>query len=226
MRAALTIALKDLKTELRSKEMVSAMFLFSLLIVLAFRFGFEESVSAGSVDLGDLAASSLWICFSFAAIIGMHSSFTKEKDRETLEGLLLCPVDRSSIFLGKVLSNLVVVFAVDLLSILFFSLFFAYDFQGNVLMVVVIAFLGTLSLVLVGTLVAAISVNARAREVLLPVLLIPLIAFSVIIPSVSATRNAISGEISETVGDVQSIVGFAVLFGAVGYLAFDYVLEG
>jgi heme exporter protein B len=93
-------------------------------------------------------------------------------------------------------------------------------------MVVVIAFLGTLSLVLVGTLVAAISVNARAREVLLPVLLIPLIAFSVIIPSVSATRNAISGDMAETVGDVQSILGFAVIFGAIGYLAFDYVLEG
>lgn len=226
MREALILAAKDLKVELRSKEMVSAMFLFSLLMVLAFRFGFEGSVDAGDVSLPNLASSSLWICFSFAAIIGMHSSFAKEKDRETLEGLLLCPVDRSSIFLGKVLSNLVIVFMVDLLSILFFSLFFAYDFEGNALAVVGIAFLGTLSLVLVGTLVAAISVNARAREALLPVLLIPLIAFSVIIPSVSATRKAISGDISESVGEIQSIVGFTVIFGAIGYLTFDYILEG
>lgn len=226
MNAALHLAAKDLKIELRSKEMVSAMFLFSLLMVLAFRFGFEGSINAGDAALSDLASSSLWICFSFAAIIGMHTSFAKEKDRETLEGLLLCPVDRSSIFLGKVLSNLVLVFVVDLLSILFFALFFAYDFEGNYLAVVGIAFLGTLSLVLVGTLVAAISVNARAREVLLPVLLIPLIAFSVIIPSVSATRKAISGDIPEAVGEIQSILGFAVIFGAVGYLTFDYVLEG
>lgn len=226
MNPALHLAAKDLKIELRSKEMVSAMFLFSLLMVLAFRFGFEGSISAGDAALSDLASSSLWICFSFAAIIGMHTSFAKEKDRETLEGLLLCPVDRSSIFLGKVLSNLVLVFVVDLLSILFFALFFAYDFEGNYLAVVGIAFLGTLSLVLVGTLVAAISVNARAREALLPVLLIPLIAFSVIIPSVSATRKAISGDISEAVGEMQFILGFAVIFGAVGYLTFDYVLEG
>lgn len=226
MMEALTLAAKDLRTELRSKEMVSAMFLFSLLMVLAFRFGFQGSIDSGDVALSDLASSALWICFSFAAIIGMHTTFAKEKDRETLEGLLLCPVDRSSIFLGKVLANLVLVFVVDLLSILFFSLFFAYDFGGNALAVIGIAFAGTLSLVLVGTLVSAISVNARAREVLLPVLLIPLIAFSVIIPSVSATKKALLGDVSEAVGEIQSILGFAVIFGAVGYFTFDYVLEG
>ncbi len=226
MSGALVLAGKDLRAELRSKEMVSAMFLFSLLMVLAFRFGFEGSVDSGAVSLADLASSALWICFSFAAIIGMHTTFAKEKDRETLDGLLLCPVDRSSIFLGKVLANLVLVFLVDLLSILFFALFFSYDYSGNALAVTAIAFIGTLSLVLVGTLVAAISVNARAREVLLPVLLIPLIAFSVIIPSVSATKKAISGDISGAAGEIQSILGFAVVFGAVGFFTFDYVLEG
>jgi heme exporter protein B len=224
--AAVTIALKDLRTELRSKEMVSAMFLFSLLIVLAFRFGFDSSVSAGTVDLADLSAAALWTCFSFAAIIGMHSSFAKEKDRETLEGLMLCPVERSELFVGKVLSNLVLVFIVDVLSIAFFALFFAYDFNGNGVAVIAVAFLGTLTLVLVGTLVAAISVNTKAREVLLPILLIPLIAFSVIMPSVTLTGAAISGEATESVREIASIIGFAVIFGAVGYLTADYVFEG
>ncbi|OGS44090.1 MAG: hypothetical protein A3K76_00665 [Euryarchaeota archaeon RBG_13_57_23] len=226
MRAALTIASKDLKTELRSKEMISAMFLFSLLIVLAFRFGFEESVSAGSVDMPDLAAASLWICFSFSAIVGMHSSFAKEKDRETLEGLMLCPVERSELYLGKVISNMVLVFIVDVLSIAFFALFFAYDYGGNGLAVVVIALLGTVTLVLVGTLVAAISVNTKAREVLLPILLIPLIAFSVIMPSVTLTGDAIAGMATESVREIVSIAGFAVIFGVVGYLTADYVFEG
>ena len=220
------LAAKDLKVELRSKEMLSAMFLFSLLIVLAFRFAFDKSIESGSLQMDDLASSALWISFSFAAIIGMHTSFAKEKDRETLEGLLLCPVDRGVIFLGKALSNLVLVFTVDILSIGFFALFFSYDFNNNVGAVIAIAFLGTLTLVLVGTLVAAISVNTRAREVLLPVLLIPLVAFSVIIPCVTATRNAIMGELAESVGEIQSIVGFAVVFAAIGYLAIDYVLEG
>jgi heme exporter protein B len=226
MNASLVIAAKDLRVELRSKEMISAMFLFSLLIVLSFRFAFSDAVSSGGASLDDIAASGLWICFSFAAIVGMHSSFAKEKDRETLEGLLLAPVDRSSVFLGKALSNLVIVFSVDLISILFFALFFSFDFGGQVGAVIGIAFLGTVTLVLVGTLVAAISVNARAREVLLPVLLIPLIAFSVIIPSVSATRNALSGDLGEATGEIQSILAFALIFAAIGYLTIDYVLEG
>ncbi len=226
MRAALILATKDLKIELRSKEVVSSMFLFSLLIVIAFRFAFAEAVDSGALSLEDLAASSLWICFSFATIVGMHTSFAKEKDRETLEGLMLCPVDRSALFLGKALSNLVLVFIVDLLSILFFGLFFAFDYDGHAVEVVGVALVGTVTLVLVGTLVAAISVNARAREVLLPILLIPLIAFSVIIPCVTATRNAIAGELTESVRDIVSIAGFALIFGAVGYLSFDYVLEG
>lgn len=226
MNPSLQIAAKDLRIELRSKEMLSAMFLFSLLMVLAFRFAFDDSVSSGSLQMEDLASSALWICFSFAAIVGMHTSFAKEKDRETLEGLLLCPVDRGAIFLGKTLSNLVLVFIVDILSIAFFALFFSYDFNGNAGAVVVLAFLGTLTLVLVGTLIAAISVNSRAREVLLPILLIPLIAFTVIIPSVSATRKAIAGDLTESVGEMQSIAAFAVVFGAIGYLTIDYVLEG
>jgi heme exporter protein B len=225
MMAFVEIAAKDLRVELRSKEMLSAMFLFALLMVLAFRFAFDQSVNSGSVEVSDLAAAALWICFSFAAIVGMNTSFAKEKDRETLEGLLLCPVDRSAIFLGKALANLVLVFAVDLLSILFFALFFSYDFNGNSVPVIGIAFLGTVTLVLVGTLVAAISVNSRAREVLLPILLVPLIAFSVIIPCVQATRNAINGQLSESIGELQSIIGFAIIFAAVGYLTIDYVLE-
>lgn len=226
MRVALAIASKDLKTELRSKEMISAMFLFSLLIVLAFRFGFGASVDSHSINLPDLAAAALWICFSFAAIVGMHSSFEKEKDRETLEGLMLCPVDRSEIYLGKVVSNLIIVFIVDILSIMFFSLFFAYDYGGNVIAVVAVAFLGTVTLVLVGTLVAAISVNAKAREVLLPILLIPLIAFSVIIPSVTLTGDAIAGNALDSVREIASIAGFAVIFGVIGYVTADYVFEG
>lgn len=226
MSAILHLAVKDLRIELRSKDMLSSMFLFSLLMVLAFRFAFADAFASGEAAAIDIASSSLWICFSFAAIIGMYSSFVKEKDRETLEGLLLCPVDRSTLYLGKTLSNLVLVFIVDILSILFFSLFFSYDYDGHALEVVAIALAGTTTLVLIGTLTAAISVNARAREVLLPILLVPLIAFSVIIPCVSATKSALEGQMTEAVREISSILGFAVVFGAVGYLVFDYIFEG
>ena len=226
MKAAVMIAAKDLRVEFRSKEMISAMFLFSLLIVLAFRFGFSNAIESRSVGLPELASSALWICFSFAAILGMYTSFAKEKDRETLEGLLLAPVDRSELFLGKALSNLVIVFAVDVLSIVFFGVFFSFDFGGQAVAVVVLALLGSLALVLVGTLVAAISVNTRAREVLLPILLIPLIAFGVIVPSVTATKNAIAGGIADSLPQVGPLVAFAAIFAVLGYLLFDYVMEG
>ncbi len=226
MRAALAIAAKDLRVELRSKEMLSAMFLFSLLMVLAFRFAFSGAVSSGAVGLPELASSALWICFTFAAILGMYTSFSKEKDRETLDGLLLAPVDRSELFAGKALSTLVIVSMVDLLSMLFFGLFFTFDYAGQAAAVIALALLGSLTLVLVGTIVAAISVNTRAREVLLPILLIPLIAFSVIVPSVTATMNAISGGIGDAIMQVESVAVFAAIFAVVGYLTFDYVLEG
>lgn len=226
MRAALHLAAKDLRIELRSKEMISSMFLFAVLMIIAFRFAFADAVDSGAVSMPELATSALWICFSFAAIIGMYTSFAKEKDRETLEGLLLAPIDRSEIYLGKALSNLTIVFMVDLLSIAFFGLFFSFDFGGQSIAVIGLAFLGTVALVLVGTLVAGISVNTRGREVLLPVLLIPLIAFSVIVPSVSATRSAIAGDLSGSVPELGMIAAFAVIFASVGYLTFDYVLEG
>jgi len=226
MRTSLFLAAKDLRIELRSREMLVVMFLFSLIIVLAFRFAFYDSDLGTVVPLEDLAPAALWICFSFAVIIGMHAAFERERDRETLDGLLLCPVDRSTIFVGKVLSNLVIVFVVNLLSIMFFSLFFSYDFGGNVIAVIAISFLGTVSLVLVGTLVAAISINARARAALLPILLLPLIAFTVIMPAVIATRDAILGGISDALQEIQFIAGFAILFAVIGYLTFDYILEG
>src|SRR4030067_158973 len=144
------------------------------------RVACEDAVASGIVSLDALAPAALWICFSFAAILGMHSAFAKEKDRETLDGLLLCPVERSVLFVGKSMSSLVVVFVVDVLTIMFFSLFFSYDYGGHALEILAIALVGTVTLVLIGTLVAAVSVNTRAREVLLPVLLIPLIALSAI----------------------------------------------
>lgn len=206
--------------------MLILMLLFSLLIVLSFRFAFSEPIESSSIAIEDLASSALWICFSFVSIVGMHTSFEREKDRETLDGLLLCPVDRGEIFLGKVLSNIVVVFIADAFSILFFGLFFSYDYSGHVVDVILVALLGTMALVFVGTLVAAMSVNAKAREALFPILLIPLIAFSVIIPSVSATRSAMLGGLSGSFQELQMISGFAIIFGVIGYFTFEYILEG
>jgi heme exporter protein B len=222
---ALALAAKDLKVEARSKEMVGVMLLFSLLIILAFRFAFSDSLSSGSIDMAELASASLWICFSFAAITGIYATFEKERQSGTMEALMLCPVDRGTLFAGKAIANMILVLVVNSFSLAMFSLFFSFDFSGGLAEVFLVMLMGTAAIVLIGTLVAAIASASRSGAALFPIVSIPLVIFAVILPSVSATRFAIIGDISGLMSQVPPVLGFAVLFAAAGYFLIDYVLE-
>ena len=225
MKGALALAAKDLRVEARSKELLGVMLLFSLLIIMALRFAFTDSVSAGSVNMAELASASLWVCFSFAAITGIYATFEKERQSGTMEALMLCPVDRGTLFAGKAISNSVLVLIVNTLSLVMFSLFFDYDFSGRALDVFLVMMAGTIAIVAIGTLVAAIASASRSGAALFPIVSIPLVIFAVLLPAVSATRFAIIGDQSGLMAQVQPILGFAVLFAAAGYFLIDYVLE-
>jgi heme exporter protein B len=225
MRSSLALAYKDLKVEVRSKEMVGVMLLFSLLIIIAFRFAFADSVRDGTIDMAELSSASLWVCFSFASITGIYATFEKERQSGTMEALLLCPVDRGTLFAGKAIANMVLVLVVNSFSLVMFSLFFNYGYSGAIAEVYLVMMAGSVAIVIIGTLVAAIASATRSGAALFPIVSIPLIIFAVILPAVSATRFAITGDYAGVQAQLQPVVGFAVLFAVAGYLLIDYVLE-
>jgi heme exporter protein B len=225
MPQALEIAKKDIKSEFRTKEMIFSMVVFSLMIMVAFMFAFDF-FELESRDIEPLVPPILWITFSFAGMFGLLQSFSKEKDLGTLDGLMLCPMDRSAIYIGKVISNYFLIVLVDIFSIIFFTLFFRYDFHGNIVPVFIVVLLGTFCFVVAGTLVSGIAVNSKAiRGVMLPILLIPIILLTVLMPSIVATSKALGGDILGAQTELRFMGAFALIYLALAYVLFTFVLE-
>ena len=222
--SVLALALKDLKVDYRSKQLWGVLILLSLVIVLAFRFAFPEGELTRTAS-ADLVSSGLWISFSFSAILGMYTAFQKEKENDALTGLRLCPVDGGEIFFGKMLAVLVAVGTIDLLSVILFGVFFNFDYGGRLLEILALSLLGSLALASVGTLIGGLTVHVRGGEVLLPILMLPLVTFTIIMPGIAATRSLLSGGTTEALAQLGFIVGAFIVYTAIGYAAFDYILE-
>ncbi len=219
LRKVLAIVQKDLAVELRTKEMLSSMFVFSLLVIVIFNFAFELRVQ----NVRKVAPGVLWVTFTFAGMLGLSRSFVLEKDKGCLEGLLLCPVDRSAIYFGKMLGNVIFMTVVEAIILPIFSVLFNISlFQPLLLLIVV---LGTLGFAGVGTLFSAMAVHTRAREVMLPVLLFPVVV-PAMIAAVKATGGILDGQaFSEIAHWVRLLAVFDVVFLAISFMAFDYVVE-
>ncbi|UCG69849.1 MAG: heme exporter protein CcmB [Thermoplasmata archaeon] len=225
MSQALSIARKDIKTEFRTKEMIFSMFVFSLMIMAAFYFAFNF-YDLSSEKLDPLVSPILWITFCFAGMFGLLSSFSKEKDRGSLDGLMLCPMERSAIYFGKLISNYFLILLVDISSLILFSAFFRFEYHGNTIPIFVVVLLGSFCFVISGTLVSGIAVNSQSiRGVLIPILLIPVILLTVLMPAVNATSKALEGDIIDAIPELRTLGMFAVIYIAVAYLLFEYVLE-
>ncbi len=219
LRTVGTILGKDLRTELRTKEIFSAMSVFSLLVVMVFVFALPGKLK----EAGDIAPGLLWVAFTFAGVLGLNRSFINEKDRGSLEGLLLVPTDRSAIFLGKALGNFTFIIIVELLISPVFSLLFNFSVLNPFLLPVLL--LGTIGFAEIGTLFAAMAVNTRAREVLLPVLFFP-IMLPVIIAAAQSTAAILANRPWE---EISAMVGLMLVFDSVflivPLLLFELVLE-
>lgn len=210
---------KDISAELRTKEMFSSMFVFAFLAIVVFNFAFELRAD----NVRQVAPGILWVAFSFAGVLGLNRSFILEKDRGCLEGLLLSPLDRSLVYFAKVLSNLLFMLVVEALSLPIFTALFNLPLLRLDLGVVIL--LGTVGFASVGTLFSAMVVNTRAREVLLPVLLFPIVT-PVLIASVKLTGGLLDGLPLLAMGNWLRLVGaFDAIFLAVSYMTFDYVVE-
>ena len=212
------IVRKDLALERRSREMLSSMLIFALIVILVFSFSFELRVDR----MSQVAPGVLWVALTFAGMLGLARSFVLERDQGCLDGLLLCPVDRSAIYLGKMLSNLLFISTTGVIILPLCFALFNLPFKLLLLPIILLGIVGFSS---VGTLVSAMTVHARAREVMLPILLFPIV-LPAIIAAVKLTGGILDGQAwSEMRQWLQLLVGFDVIFMVVSYVAFDYVVE-
>lgn len=225
----LEIAKKDLKAEFRTKQMLNSMIIFALLVIVIFSFAFGNeatiyisNLNKKIVDL--LAPGMLWIAFTFAGMLGLSRSFAGEKEEGCLEGLKLCPVDRSEIYNGKVLSNAVLMFLMEMATLPIFIVLFSYDIK-NIPGLIVVIILGTFGFIFVGTLLSALTVNTRTREILLPVILFPVL-IPVILSAVTATGTMLAkGDFSDIGGELQILVVYDIIFFVVAQMVFEYTIE-
>ncbi len=215
------IVWKDLVTELRTKEMFSAMFIFSLLVIVIFNFAFDP----GASYLMDVAPGILWVAITFAGTLGLNRSFINEQENSCLQGLMLAPIDRGAIFLGKFLGNLLFMLLIELFIFPIFVVFFNISIWAVLPQMVLIALLATTGFASVGTLLAGMSASTKTREVLLPILFFPLVV-PVIIAAVKATGRVIKGDpMMQFAGWLKLLTAFDIIFLVISFLTFEFVIE-
>jgi heme exporter protein B len=213
------VAKKDLLLEVRNREIVVSILVFSGLVFIIFNFAIELT----TVNRDTVGPGVLWVAFIFAAILGLNRSFIIEKDGNALEGMMLSPIGRDTILVGKTLGNLLFMLAA---LVVLFPVFTAL-FNVNVLKpeIIVIAALSTIGLATIGTMFAALSVNTRAREIMLPVLFLP-IAVPILIAAVEGTAQVTQGgSWSEAAEWFQVLGAFDIVFVIAALLTFQFLLE-
>jgi heme exporter protein B len=170
-----------------------------------------------------VTAGVLWVTFSFSGTIGLNRSLAMEKDRGCLDGLLLAPVDRTAIYFGKVLANLGFMLLVTVIVLPVYSILYNINLFIPALLLVIL--LGSLGYVAVGTLLASMAVHARTRDILLPILLFPVI-LPVLVAAVKATSGILQGvPLGELMGWINLLIVYDVIFIAVAFMVFDYIVE-
>jgi len=219
LRAVSAVVWKDLQAEFRSRELFSAMLVFSLLIILIFNFALELDVKTRQ----SVTSGVLWATFAFAGTLGLNRSMAIEKDRGCMDGLLLAPVDRSAIYFGKVISNLAFMLIVEIIVLPVYSILYGVNlFQPGLLLVIL---LGSIGYVGVGTLLSTMSVQTRTRDILLPILLFPVV-IPVILSAVKASGGYLEGlPFEEILSPLSLLIAYDIIFIAVAFMVFDAVVE-
>jgi len=217
----LALLRKDLQIEFRTKETLASLLLLGLLTLVVLSFAFDPT----SELRAEAAPGALWVAVIFAAVLGLNRSFLTERENDCLQGLLLCPVDRGTIYVAKTAGNFLFTMAAQLVIVPIFVFFFNVAASWALAGVFLSLALGALGFAAVGTLFAAISVRTRAREVMLPLLLLPLVV-PVFIGGVKVSARVLAGK---ALGDVAQwlnlMVGFDAIFLIVGWLVFEYAVE-
>lgn len=221
-RRALIVVWKDLMIEGRSKETLNALFFFSLLLIFVFQF----ALGPDRERLASALPGLLWLGFILSGLLGLGRTFVLERENDCWDGLRLAPGDKSAIYLGKLAGNLLLMLLVETILLALFATLFNVDVGRAIPGLALVIALGTIGLAAVGTLFAAMTAHVRARELLFPVLLLP-VQVPVLLGAVNATEAVLLGEPLGSVAHWLKLLAAAdVIYVAIGVLTFDFVLEG
>jgi len=213
-----TILRKDLLLEFRTKEALSALVVLTLLILLTFAFALDPKRA------GDAAPAVLWVTFIFAGLLAVQRAFLLERDNDSWHGLLLCPVDRGAIFAAKVAGNLIVLAVAQVVLVVLLLLLLGVTWPAAPAVFLLVNGLGLLGFSSLATLFATISVRLRAREMLLPLLVLPLLV-PLVICAVEASRIVLAGGgLAEAGVWIRVLVTFDVIFAVAGWMIFDQLV--
>jgi heme exporter protein B len=221
-RRAWIVLWKDLLTEQRSKETLNALFFFALLLLFIFQF----ALGADRERLLGALPGLLWLGFVLSGLVGLGRAFLTEREHDCWEGLLLAPGDKSAIYLGKVAGNVLLMIVVEAILLVLFGIFFDVDLISRLGPLAAVIGLGTLGFAAAGTLFGAMTAHVRARELLFPVLLLP-VQVPVLLGAVKATEAVLLGEPLAEVGHWLGLLAAAdAIYLTVGVVTFDAILEG
>jgi heme exporter protein B len=221
IRLALAIAGKDVRAELRSRTALLSAVVFAALVLVVFNFARDPTALAAT----DLAPSVLWVTFALAAMVALNRAFTVEREHGALDGLLLAPVPRGALFLGKLLANLAFVGTVEGVTLPLFVLFFNVDLTAALPGLIGVTALATIGFVSVGTIFSAMAVRTRFAELMLPVLLLPFMV-PPLIGAVQVTSRLLAARpLSEVAGWLRLLTLYDVVFVTLCTMAFAAVVD-
>jgi heme exporter protein B len=219
----LTIAAKDLRAEMRSKEAVNASFSFSIVILLLLSFAFEPDTET----VREISGGLLWIVFAFAGALILNRSFARELPNDCLDALIAAPLPASALFLGKALSNLLLLLAIEAVCFPVFGLFYNVRWTQQIGPLAGVVALGTWGFTVIGTMFSALTVNIKLREVMLPLLVYP-IMIPCLMAAMKLSAHLIAGEPlnADVMLWLKFLIGFDVIFTCLALILVDIVLVG
>lgn len=221
-RTALELAKKDLLSELKTKQVLVTMIIFAGLVILVFSFAFDPANNTTKAVIPGV----VWVIIVFSGILGLNRSFISEQRNDTMQGLLVAPMEAQSIFLGKFLANFTMILIVELVSIPFLFLLFDFHMIGSIPYFILVIFIGSFGFIGIGTFLAALAANSKSSEMLLPLLLFP-ITSPILIGVTQATKIILTNmeKLSSALAWVQLVTAYDVIFFVLCFLLIDYVLE-
>jgi heme exporter protein B len=220
VRAASIVLAKELRLEFRARELLTTTVVFALVIVVLFSFAFDPTAG----ESRRYGPGLLWIAFLFAGSLMLNPSFAREQSNQTLDALRMAPVSLFAILLGKMLANFIFLSLAEAILVPVFAVLYNISLFAVAGRLILVLILGTLGLVITGTVFSALAAHARMRELLLPLLLLPILA-PLLIAAVEATASVFAEQPALDRAWLAFLAGFDIVFLTASWLLADYLLE-